>query len=119
MFRLGQLSLPRQTLAWSVASTLYLWTAAHAGAGDELEARGKAILEANCGRCHGIEAESPLKAAPKMRDIYLKFPVRELQEELKEGKVSRHPAMPQIAFSDDQVEAILAYLYRLATAPAP
>jgi hypothetical protein len=39
---------------------------------------------------------------------------RELQEELLEGKVSRHKEMPQIEFSPEDVDAILAYLYALA-----
>ncbi|QWG24979.1 cytochrome c [Bradyrhizobium sediminis] len=82
-----------------------------------LSSRGKAILQQNCGRCHAIEAagESPLKQAPPMRDIYARFAPRELQAELREGMVSRHRAMPQIDFSDEDVDAILAYLYALAT----
>ena len=68
-----------------------------------------------CGRCHAIEAvgESPLKIAPPMRDIYARFAPRELQQELLEGKVSRHKEMPQIEFSHEDVDAILAYLYAL------
>jgi mono/diheme cytochrome c family protein len=93
----------------------------HAADPSALAARGKAILDTNCGRCHAIEAagDSPLETAPPMRDIYTKFPARELEEELKEGKVSRHREMPQIAFSDEDVEAILAYLYGLALERAP
>ena len=87
----------------------------------DLAALGKATLEKNCGRCHAIEAvgDSPLRIAPPMRDIYLKFPVRELEEELKEGKVSRHKEMPQIAFSDEDVDAILAYLHDIAVEHRP
>jgi mono/diheme cytochrome c family protein len=82
----------------------------------KLTARGKAILQEKCGRCHAIEAvgESPLKIAPPMRDIYARFAPRELQQELLEGKVSRHKEMPQIEFSHEDVDAILAYLYALA-----
>jgi mono/diheme cytochrome c family protein len=82
----------------------------------ELETRGKLILQEKCGRCHAIEAvgESPLNKAPPMRDIYARFNPRELQAELSEGKVSKHKEMPQIAFSDEDVQAILAYLYALA-----
>jgi mono/diheme cytochrome c family protein len=82
----------------------------------QLKDRGKVILQENCGRCHAIEAvgESPLKQAPPMRDIYARFAPRELQAELREGMVSRHRAMPQIDFSDEDVDAILAYLYALA-----
>jgi hypothetical protein len=65
---------------------------------------------------HAIEAtgESPLKVAPPMGDIYARYATRELQEELSEGMVSKHKQMPQISFSDEDVAAILVYLYDLA-----
>jgi mono/diheme cytochrome c family protein len=89
------------------------------GAADtpKLEAKGKALLEQKCGRCHAVEAtgESRLKNAPPMRDIYARFAPRELEAELREGMVSRHKAMPQIDFSREDVAAIMAYLYALAT----
>ncbi|HKZ97711.1 MAG TPA: cytochrome c [Hyphomicrobiaceae bacterium] len=110
-----------EVLVVATAAVVCHSTAAHADASSALAARGKAILETNCGRCHAVEVmgDSPLKIAPPMRDIYMKFPVRELEEELKEGKVSRHKEMPQISFSDDDVEAILTYLYGLAVERAP
>lgn len=82
----------------------------------KLAARGKVILQEKCGRCHAVEAvgASPLKEAPPMRDIYARFAPRELQQELLEGKVSRHKEMPQIEFPAEDVDAILAYLYALA-----
>ena len=82
----------------------------------KLAARGKLILQENCGRCHAIEAvgDSPLKKAPPMRDIYVRFAPRELQAELSEGMVSKHKEMPQIEFSDEDVYAIMTYLYSLA-----
>ena len=49
-----------------------------------------------------------------MRDIYARFDPRELQAELSEGMVSRHKEMPQIEFSDEDVYAILSYLYALS-----
>lgn len=81
-----------------------------------LATRGKLILQDKCGRCHAVEAvgESPLKIAPPMRDIYARFAPRELQAELSEGMVSKHKEMPQIDFADEDVDAILAYLYALA-----
>ena len=85
---------------------------------DDRSATGKALLQKHCARCHAIEAagESPLKTAPPMRDIYGRYATRELQEELSEGMVSKHKAMPQISFSDEDVAAILAYLYDLTRA---
>ena len=104
--------------ARSLIVGLLLCSSATANAADssQLRSRGKAILQEKCGRCHAIEAagESPLKQAPPMRDIYARFAPRELQAELTEGMVSRHRAMPQIEFSDEDVDAILAYLYALA-----
>jgi len=93
-----------------------LSAASEAADSSQLRNRGKAILQQNCDRCHAIEAagQSPLKQAPPMRDIYARFAPRELQAELKEGMVSKHRAMPQIDFSDEDVDAILAYLYSLA-----
>ncbi len=49
-----------------------------------------------------------------MRDIYGRYAIRELQEELLEGMVSRHKEMPQISFSEEDVATILSYLYDLA-----
>ena len=88
----------------------------NAATSSQLRSRGKALLQENCGRCHAIGAtgSSPLKTATPMRDIYAKFAPRELQAELREGMVSRHREMPQIDFSDEDVDAILAYLYALA-----
>jgi mono/diheme cytochrome c family protein len=73
---------------------------------------GKVILEANCGRCHAIEAkdDSPLPQAPPLREVYLKYPIDQLEEGFAEGMGSKHRDMPQIPFSADQVAAILVYL---------
>jgi mono/diheme cytochrome c family protein len=104
--------------AWSLIAGLLVCLSATANAADsdQLGSRGKVVLQQNCGRCHAVEAsgESPLKQAPPMRDIYVRFDPRELQAELREGMVSKHRAMPQIDFSDEDVDAILAYLYALA-----
>jgi mono/diheme cytochrome c family protein len=95
---------------------LCLPASSEAADSSKLATRGKVILQENCGRCHAIEAvgESPLKEAPPMRNIYARFAPRELQAELSEGMVSKHKEMPQIEFSDEDVNAILAYLYALA-----
>jgi mono/diheme cytochrome c family protein len=81
-------------------------------ADDSGAAGGKAILEKHCGRCHSIEAtgESPLQQAPPLRQVYLSFPIEELEVGLAEGMGSRHRDMPQIQFSAEQVSAILTYL---------
>jgi mono/diheme cytochrome c family protein len=118
MQELEQMALcfARQARNLAVGLLLCLSATSEAAVSSQPKARGKAILQEHCGRCHAIEAagESPFKQAPPMRDIYARFAPRELQAELSEGMVSKHRAMPQIEFSDEDVDAILAYLYALA-----
>jgi mono/diheme cytochrome c family protein len=83
------------------------------------EIEGKALLEKNCARCHSIEAagDSPLKAAPPLREVYLGKPIEMLEQGLEEGLGSRHRDMPQIQFSSEQAGAILDYLGSLVGRP--
>jgi mono/diheme cytochrome c family protein len=78
--------------------------------GSEIE--GKAILEKTCSRCHSIDATgaSPIKGAPPLREIYLRYPIEQLEYEFAEGMGSKHREMPQIQFSTEEVSAILSYL---------
>ena len=89
---------------------------AHAADTARLRDRGQALLQRHCGRCHATAAkgDSPLQGAPPMRTIYARFAPKELRAELREGMVSKHREMPQIDFSDEDTDAILAYLYALA-----
>lgn len=105
-----------RALSLVVGLLFYLSITANAAETVQLRSRGKAILQEKCGRCHAVGAvgASPLEQAPPMRQIYRRFAPQELQAELSEGMVSRHRAMPQIDFSDEDVDAILAYLYALA-----
>jgi cytochrome c len=61
-------------------------------------ADGKAILQKNCSRCHSIAATgaSPLPQAPPLREVYLKYPIEQLEGGFAEGMGSKHQAMPQI-----------------------
>jgi mono/diheme cytochrome c family protein len=105
-----------QALLLMIGLLVSLPATSNAATSSQLRSRGKALLQEHCGRCHAVGAvgRSPLKDAPPMRTIYARFAPRELQAELREGMVSRHRAMPQIDFSDEDVDAILAYLYALA-----
>jgi len=102
-------------LRFAVASLALLTLGAgSAAAADESSdvIEGKAILEKNCARCHAIGAtdKSPLEKAPPLRRIYLTYPIDQLEGGFAEGMGSRHPDMPQIQFSTEQVSAILDYL---------
>jgi len=95
---------------WCLALLMFGASAALAAGSDD--SAGKALLEKNCGRCHSLDATgtSPLPQAPPLREVYLKYPIDQLEEGFAEGMGSRHRDMPQIQFSEDQVAAILNYL---------
>ena len=95
---------------WCLALLMFGASGALAAGSDA--SAGKALLEKNCGRCHSLDATgtSPLPQAPPLREVYLKYPIDQLEEGFAEGMGSRHRDMPQIQFSEDQVAAILNYL---------
>ena len=73
---------------------------------------GQVLLETRCGRCHGVaaEAKSRLKTAPNLWDTLRAYPTERLDFELAEGIGSRHPAMPQIQFTSDEIVSVKTYL---------
>jgi mono/diheme cytochrome c family protein len=104
--------MPPSNRVWTVLASLALVALAARESCNAAEIDGKALLETNCGRCHSIAAAgpSPLAQAPPLRDVYLKYPLDQLEGGFAEGMGSRHRDMPQIPFSDEQVAAILIYL---------
>ena len=96
----------------AVGLVVLLASAQAAMAAPNAGAEGKVLLEQNCSRCHSIadKGESPLAKAPPLRDVYLRYPIEQLEEGFAEGMGSKHRDMPQIQFSDEQVTAILTYL---------
>jgi mono/diheme cytochrome c family protein len=98
----------------SVVSLLICLLPSIAVAQDELE-RGRAILDANCSRCHAIsaEGESPLPAAPPFRTLGKRYPVGDLEEALAEGIMTGHPEMPQLSFQPEEIAAVIAYMKSL------
>lgn len=85
-----------------------------AAAGVETEAeKGKALLEQNCGRCHGVVGDqaSPLKQAPNLSVVLGAWPNEELELELADGVGSRHRDMPQIQFTPEEITSIYYFLH--------
>lgn len=76
--------------------------------------RGKAIAQANCGKCHAIgpTGASPNPKSPPFRTLSHKYPLSDLEEALAEGIVVGHEGaeMPQFRLSTGQIEALLVYL---------
>lgn len=122
-----QFAPPGAMAGWSVAigSVWSLCVASWAIAQSPEEqvafiARGLALAEANCGRCHalGMTDASPHKDAPPFRVVVERYPSENLAEALAEGIVSGHPDMPVYVFQPHEIEAFLAYLDSLGGSDA-
>jgi cytochrome c len=87
---------------------------------EELVAKGHALLEANCSRCHAIGKEDASKhpEALPFREVVKRYPPDNLAEALAEGINSGHPDMPEFVFQPPEIEAIVTYLGTLAPARA-
>jgi mono/diheme cytochrome c family protein len=75
-------------------------------------ARGAAIAQKHCARCHAIgETDpSPMGLAPPFRDLSKRYPIETLGEALAEGIVVGHPAMPQFIFEPREVNDLLTFI---------
>jgi cytochrome c len=89
-----------------------------AGSRDERVAKGLALLEANCSRCHAIGRDDASKhpEALPFREVVKRYPPDVLAEALAEGINSAHPDMPEFVFQPPEIEAIVTYLGTLAPA---
>lgn len=85
---------------------------AAAPASASAERRGFDYAEANCAGCHavGVMGESPLPAAPRFRDLGLRYPVDDLAEAFAEGIDTGHPSMPEFVMSTEENSDLIAYL---------
>lgn len=85
-------------------------------------ARGKALAEQYCARCHSIERgkESPVPEAPPFSTFAQRWPLENLEEALAEGIMVGHDKyqMPVFQFDPDQIADFIAYL-RTIQEPAP
>jgi mono/diheme cytochrome c family protein len=84
----------------------------------EAIAKGHAIAEEKCARCHaiGLEGASAHERAPPFRAVVRRYPIENLAEALAEGIISDHPDMPVFTFGPAEIEAFLAYLDHLRQA---
>lgn len=81
-------------------------------AGEPDVTHGRALVETNCARCHGIDTtdKSPHPEAPEFRTLSQRYPVDALEEAFAEGIVTGHPDMPEFKATPEQVRDIIAYL---------
>jgi len=80
-------------------------------------AHGKALVAANCARCHAVgETDtSRHEAAPPFRTLSERYPLDALEEAFVEGISTGHPDMPEFIATPEQIEAIIAYIGSLET----
>jgi len=101
----------RQSIAIPFVFAVYgaATCSAHA---ESLVAQGKALVEANCARCHAIGATDigSHPDAPAFRTLSQRYPIDALSEALAEGISTGHPDMPEFVASPQQIDAILAYI---------
>lgn len=73
---------------------------------------GKALVEINCARCHGVGTDdvSSHSEAPEFRILGQRYPVDALEEAFAEGIVTGHPDMPEFQATPRQIEDIIAYM---------
>ena len=75
-------------------------------------ANGKALIEENCSRCHGIGLtdKSPHPQAPEFRSLSKKYPIASLEEAFGEGIFTGHPDMPAFQMTPEQITGVIAYI---------
>jgi len=83
----------------------------------KLIAEGKRLAEINCTKCHNIEAtgESPLTDSPPFREIARNYDPDELVDGFMDGLAVRHPLMPDWDVTQQQAEALTAFVMSLGT----
>jgi len=77
--------------------------------------RGLVFVRTHCAQCHSIDkiTASPLKDAPPLRTLHLRYPIESLEESLAEGIITGHPSMPQFRLDPGQIADVIAYLKSL------
>jgi mono/diheme cytochrome c family protein len=94
-----------------VAAGLAAFATAASAQVDQIS-RGRLLVQRYCADCHAIgrNGQSPNHGAPAFRDLNSRYKVDDLAEALAEGILTGHPAMPEMKFPPDDVQAILAYI---------
>lgn len=83
--------------------------------GRQRVAAGKALVEANCARCHatGTTGDSPKAGAPQFRNLHQRHPQMALREPLTRGIAAPHDEMPQFPLTTVDIDNIVAYINSL------
>jgi mono/diheme cytochrome c family protein len=82
--------------------------------------RGKALVKANCARCHSTEAgvASTHADAPSFATLFTAYPPEYIEEAFAEGVFVGHGEMPKFEFQPDEIADLVAYLKTLGPTPS-
>ena len=102
-------------LLFASAFVLAVMPAGAQGRSDVVD--GKALVEANCARCHGVGStdKSSHADAPALRTLSKRYPLDALEEAFAEGISTGHPDMPEFIATPEQIDAIISYIGSLDT----
>ena len=75
-------------------------------------ALGERLAKEWCGKCHasGLTGASPLRMAPPLRDLHLRYNVEDLANSLAKGTLAGHKSMPVFRSNPDQIANLIVYL---------
>ena len=78
---------------------------------------GMGLAERNCSGCHavGLQGKSPNPRAPEFRSLRRLHTLIALRRPITRGIAAPHDQMPQFSITDEQIDAIVAYINSLAT----
>jgi cytochrome c len=81
-------------------------------------ARGRAIAEQKCARCHAVgrDDERPHAIVTPFRDLHARYPIEMLVQAQASGIISGHDEMPMFELSRSDMNALLTYIDSFAPA---
>lgn len=73
---------------------------------------GRTIAQRDCSTCHAIRelGSSPRADAPPLREVLDRYSPARIEQSFREGMIVGHRDMPLFEFSQDEVDALIAYL---------
>lgn len=77
--------------------------------------RGIGIAQASCASCHavGFTDDSPMPAAPPLREVARRRDLVALEGDFAQGLVTAHPDMPAFIWRAAEIDDLIAYLESL------
>ena len=72
-------------------------------------ALGQRLAKEWCGNCHatGLTGASPLRMAPPLRELHVRYHVEDLADSLAKGTLAGHKSMPVFRSNPDQITNFL------------